>query len=165
MKGAPAKPISGVVAQLSRDPSDASVIGTGASATSAGSIAVRRATSAARPHRVREDGAAARLDLDLHTGETQRHDDVAEEDGGVDVVAADGLQGDLGGQLGVETGIQHPRSDAQFAVLGQRPARLTHEPDRGAVGSVAAEGAQQRGVGKVHASILPRTPAFGRTPA
>ena len=115
------------------------------------------------PHGVREDGATARFDLDLHTGEAQGYDDVAEEDRGVDVVAPDGLQGDLRGEFGVEAGIQHPCSHAQCPIFGQGATRLTHEPDRGAVGAVAAEGAQERGVGKVHASILPLPAGCGLT--
>ena len=111
-----------------------------------------------RAHRVREHRAATGLDLDLDTGEAQRDDDVAEEHGRVDPVTPHRLQGDLGGEIGGEAGVEHPGPDAQVAVLGKRPAGLPHEPHRGVRGTVAGEGAQERGVGEGHASILPSDP-------
>jgi hypothetical protein len=108
-----------------------------------------------RAHRIREHRAASGLDLDVDAGEAQRDDDVAEEHRGVDAMTTDRLQGDLGGQIGGEAGVQHPGADPQLAVLGQRPAGLTHEPHRGVFGADAGEGAQERSVGEGHASILP----------
>jgi hypothetical protein len=84
-----------------------------------------------------EDGPPARLDLDVDADELQRHDDVAEEDAGVDLVATHGLQRDLGGHRRVEARIEHAGADAQLAVLRQRAARLAHEPHRRGVAALA----------------------------
>lgn len=120
-----------------------------------------------RAHRVREHRAATGLDLHLDAGQAQRDDDVAEEHGRVDPVAAHRLQGDLGCEGGGEAGVEHPRPDTQVAVLGKRPAGLSHEPHRGVGWAVAGEGAQERSVGEGHESILPSAPygaaEFGRS--
>jgi hypothetical protein len=91
--------------------------------------------------------------LDLHTESHRRHrhHDVAEEDGGVDAVAAHGLQGELGRQVGLADGVE----DAAFApgdpVFGQGAARLAHEPDRDPVHRLAPAGSHERRVGDWHA--------------
>ena len=87
--------------------------------------------------------------------EPQRHHDVAEEDGRVDAVAADGLQRDLARELGLQARVEHVAAGAvgalpQLAVLGQRAACLAHEPDGGALGGLTGERAQQI----THAAIL-----------
>ena len=70
--------------------------------------------------------------------------DVGVEDRGVDVVAADGLEGDLGGEIGVGDGVEDGAGAADGAVLGEGTARLTHEPDRDPVVGKAAAGADER---------------------
>ena len=96
---------------------------------------------------LREDGPATRLDLDVDADELQRHDDVAEEDARVDPVPTHRLQRDLARHRRVETRVEHARADPQLAVLGQRPARLPHEPHRRRVGALTAVGADETGVG------------------
>jgi len=82
------------------------------------------------PDRGRDHRPDSRDDLHVHPGESQRYDDVAEQHRGVDVVPADGLQGELGGQLGQQAGVEHRHPAARGAVLGKRTAGLPHEPDR-----------------------------------
>ena len=82
----------------------------------------------------------------------QRHDDVGEEDRRVDVVAADRLQGDLAGHLGLETGRQHAVPFAQRPVFGQRTAGLPHEPHGHSARFAAGNGGQIGRLGKVATS-------------
>ena len=90
-----------------------------------------------------EDRAAARLDLDVDAHELERHDDVAEEDAGVDPVAAHRLQGDLTRHRRVQARVEHARADAQVAVLGQRTPCLPHEPHGRRVGPLSSIGAHE----------------------
>lgn len=78
--------------------------------------------------RLREDRPSAGRDFDLDAGESQRHDDVAEEDRRVDAVAPDRLQGDLARELGRQARLEHRARLAQRAVLREeRPAcRMNH---------------------------------------
>ena len=96
--------------------------------------------------RLVQHGADAGDDVHADAGQLERDDDVGEEDGGVDVVAADRLQGDLGGQLGAQARVQHRDALADLEVFGQRAAGLAHEPDRTAGGLAAAVGGDQRGI-------------------
>lgn len=66
-----------------------------------------------------DDGADARLDVEVDADGLERDHDVAEVDGGVDVVAADGLHRDLGDQLGAHARVEHRDALADLAVLGQ----------------------------------------------
>ncbi len=75
-------------------------------------------------------GTDARCDGEPETDGVGRHDDVGVEDRSVDVVATDRLQRDLGGEIGVGNGVEDRSGAANGAVLGQRAARLAHEPDR-----------------------------------
>ncbi|MDF2573538.1 MAG: hypothetical protein K0S05_450 [Agromyces sp.] len=95
-----------------------------------------------------EDGTATGLDLDVDADELQRHHDVAEEDAGIDRVAAHRLQRDLARHRGVEAGVEHPRADAEVAVLGQRPARLAHEPHGSRVAPLSSVGADETRVAR-----------------
>src|SRR3954451_303693 len=83
-----------------------------------------------RAHGVGDDRAYAGLDVQVDPGHHQRKDDVGEQDGRIDTVPADRLQGDLGDQVGVLAGGEHPGAGPQRPVLGQGPAGLAHEPDR-----------------------------------
>ena len=77
------------------------------------------------------------------------HDDVAEEDGGVDVVAAHRLEGDLRGRGGIVDGVEDAALAAQRPVLGQRAAGLAHEPHGHPGGGQATGGAEEGGVGEL----------------
>ena len=81
-------------------------------------------------HRLGHDRADAGLDVEVDAGGGKRHHDVGEEDRRVDPVPADRLQGDLADQRRVAAGVEHRRLGPDRAVLGQRPAGLTHEPHR-----------------------------------
>ena len=96
--------------------------------------------------RLVQHGTDAGDDVHADSGQLERDDDVREEDGGVDVVAADRLQGDLRGELGAQAGIQHGDALAHLEVFGQRTAGLAHEPDRTAGGLAAAVGRDQGGI-------------------
>ena len=148
MKGAPAKPISGTSPSASTSSETASTdrlnrlwikgfhgvdIGGGAD-------------------RVRDHRSDVGHDVQVDAGRAQRHDDVGEEDRRVDVVAADRLQGDLAGQLGLEAGRQHAVPFAQRPVFGQRAAGLAHEPHRRAARFAAGDRGQIGRLGKVATS-------------
>jgi hypothetical protein len=92
-------------------------------------------------------------DVQADARSPQRHDDVGEQDGGVDAVPAHRLQGDLGDQLGVEAGLHHRVLGAQLPVLGQRSARLPHEPHRNPARLTAADGGQVRGLRQVTTGV------------
>ena len=98
-----------------------------------------------RAHRLVEDGAHARLDSHAQSGQPQRHHDVGEEDGGVHSVPAHGLKRELGGEVGIEAGVEHARAGVRpgSPVLRQAPARLAHEPHGGARGPRARECLEQ----------------------
>ena len=100
-----------------------------------------------RAHRGRDDAARAGHDVDVDPDEPQRHDDVGEEDGGVDPVAAHRLQRDLGDEVRVEAGVEHRHAGARRAVLGERAAGLAHEPHRKAVRAGPGIGGHQCGPG------------------
>ena len=54
------------------------------------------------------------------------------------------LQGDLAGELGVQARVEHRGADAEGSVLGKAATGLAHEPDRGALGTLTAQGCDQR---------------------
>ena len=128
MNGAPAKPISGVGAELGDQLAAPPSAGTSSRSGSSGGSA---STSATDRIGCGDDRPDAGLDLDVDPGHDQRQHDVGEEDRGVHPVPADRLQGDLGDQVRVLAGLEHRRPGAQRPVLRQRPAGLAHEPDRG----------------------------------
>ena len=81
-----------------------------------------------RAHWVGKHWAHTRFDLDVHSGDLQRHNNVGEEDSRVYAVPTHRLQGDLGGEIGHEAGVEHRDSFARFPVLRKRPASLPHKP-------------------------------------
>ncbi len=87
-----------------------------------------------------------RFDRDAEPDGRGRHDDVGVQDGGVDAVAPDGLEGDLHRPIGVGDGIEDRSGAAHLVVLGQRAAGLSHEPDGGGVDGLASAGAEEAGV-------------------
>ena len=76
-----------------------------------------------------------------------RRDDVGEEHGGVDVVAAHRLERHLGAQLRRLGDLEERVPLAKRAVLGERPARLAHEPHRRALDLLAPQRADEERVG------------------
>ena len=56
------------------------------------------------------------------------HHDVGEQDGGIDAVAPDRLEGELGRERRIGDGREDGAFPAGGAVLGQRPPGLAHEP-------------------------------------
>ena len=74
-------------------------------------------------------------------------DDVGVEDGGIDAVAAHGLERDLRAQIRIGDGVVDAALAADGAVFGQRTSRLTHEPDGGDLVGFAAAGGEEGGVG------------------
>ena len=93
--------------------------------------------------RLGDHRAAARLHLDAEADGVQGHDDVGEQDGGVDAVAPHRLQGQLGGQGGVGDGRQDGALAARRPVLGQGPPGLAHEPHRRAGHRLPQAGAHE----------------------
>lgn len=70
-------------------------------------------------------------------------EDVGEEDGGIERVAAQRLQGDFTGQLGVAAqGHEIPRLGASRLVFRQITASLAHHPYRGHIHVLTQQGAQ-----------------------
>jgi len=75
------------------------------------------------------------LDLDAHAEDGEH--DVREHHGCVDVVSADRLQRHLGAELRLRDDVEEPVVLPKLAVLGERAARLAHEPDRRALDRLA----------------------------
>ena len=66
-----------------------------------------------------DDGTASRHQIDTESDRVIRHDDVTEEDGGVNAVAAHGLHGDLTCDGRVSDGVQNRSGTTEFSVLGE----------------------------------------------
>ena len=83
-----------------------------------------------RAHRVRHDDALAAGHLDVDAHGLGDDEDVREEDGGVNVVAAHGLHGTLGDVRRAPQQLEEAfaRTPLVLVVLGQMAARLTEEP-------------------------------------
>ena len=90
-----------------------------------------------------DDGADAldELDVDTHA-ENGRHD-VGEHHRRIHVVTANRLQRHLGAQLRRAGDVEERMPLADRAVLRQRPPRLAHEPDGGALDRLAPRGAHE----------------------
>ena len=131
VNGAPANPISGVAAELA----DQAAHGLGDERDVLGGQVGDRLDVGERAHRAGDDRADAGLDVEVDADGLERQHDVGEEDGRVDAVAAHRLQGDLDDQLGVHAGLEHADALAELEVLGQRAARLAHEPHRACAGT------------------------------
>ena len=101
--------------------------------------------------------STSRHDLDAETDGVVRHDDVAEEDRGVDAVATDGLHRDLTGDRGVGDGVEDRAGSAQFSVLGERPSGLAHEPHRYVRDALAATGPKENWLAHFTPSYPPQS--------
>ena len=107
------------------------------------------------PHRLLHHRPAPRHDIDLDARGLERDNNIGEQDGGVNVVAAHRLQGNFCQQFRHEAGIEHANPLAGGAVLRQRAAGLAHEPDWGAGGGAAEGGVDKRGtIESRHAPIM-----------
>ena len=66
----------------------------------------------------REDRADSGLDVDADTHRAQRHDDVGEQDRGVDAISAHRLKGQLDDRLCSAAGLEHRHAVADLPVFG-----------------------------------------------
>ena len=109
------------------------------------------------PDRMVHHRADARPNVDPNSDRAQRDDDVAEEDRRVHVVPADRLQGDFGDEVGIGEGVQHLLVGPQRPVLGQRPARHAHVPDRCIRHLLPPTGKKERGFfrSRCHSRMIP----------
>ena len=108
-----------------------------------------------RRDRVLDHGADPLADLHVEPHAEHRQHDVREDHRGVDAVAANGLQRHLCAELGVADEVEERPAGAERAVLGQRPARLTHEPDGRALDRFAPRGADEE---RIHATYTSGRP-------
>jgi hypothetical protein len=101
----------------------------------------------ARPHRPLDHGPDVldQLDVDAHAEE--REHDVREHHGRVDVVPAHRLQRHLGAELRLVADLEQRVRLADLAVLGERAARLPHEPHRRPLGRLETGGTDEEGIG------------------
>lgn len=127
MKGAPHEADERGVAQLDGEHPD----GLGDVVDVLGGQVAQPGQVGAGADRVRDDRADAGLDVEVDADGLEGDDDVAEVDGGVDLVAADRLERDLGDQLGPHARLEHGDALAHLQVLGERTPCLPHEPDGG----------------------------------
>jgi len=95
-------------------------------------------------HRASHDRAGPGDHVDAEPDRVQRDDDVGEDDGGVDAVAADRLERRLAGERRIGDGLKDRAAASERPVLGERPARLAHEPHGHATDRRAATGAKER---------------------
>ena len=103
------------------------------------------------------DRTDPRLDIDAETDGVDGYDDVGVQDGGVDAVAADRLEGDFRGQIGKLDGVEDAAFASDGPILGQRSSGLAHEPHgdmaRGLTPACSQERTVAQGVG--HPSNVP----------
>ena len=109
VNGAPAKPISGVAPSSATSAVIAAVVNGDVLGRQVGD----RRDVVEGAHRLGDDRADAGLDVEVDADGLERQHDVGEEDRRVDAVPADGLEGDLGDQVGVHAGLQHPDALAE----------------------------------------------------
>ena len=143
MNGAPAKPISGVLPSSRHGQADGFADGL---QRLPGQLRQRGDIGGGADGLV-QDRSHAGNDVHADAGQLQRNDNVGEEDGRINVMAAHRLQRDLGGQFRAQAGVQHGHAFAHLQVFGQGAAGLPHEPDGTAARLAAAVGGDQRRVG------------------
>ena len=101
------------------------------------------------------DRPGARGDVDAEADGVGRHDDVAEQDGGVDPVAAHRLERDLGGEVRPLDRVEDAALAAQRPVLRQAAPGLAHEPHRRVRRRPPARRIEERHAGRTHRGTLP----------
>ncbi len=161
MNGAPAKPIRGTSSSATSRRTVSITYGV----SSSGWSGRRRSRSAGEPNGSATTGPTPGDDLETDADGRDGHDDVGEEDRGVDAVTPHRLQRDLGGELGIADRLEDAGRPAQPSVLGQRPARLAHEPHRHLLDGLAPAGPQEGRVGERHGTTLQREGAEDGAPA
>lgn len=70
-------------------------------------------------------------------------EDIAEDDSAIEVEAADGLEGDLCGEVGGLDELDESVFFLEGPVFGEGAAGLAHEPDGGAVDGLGVQGAEE----------------------
>ena len=93
--------------------------------------------------------AGAGCDIDSEAHGVRRHDDVAVQNGGVDSVAANRLQRDLGGQVRLFDRLKNAAVATDGLVFGETATGLAHEPHRSVVRCRPARRGQKSGVSGV----------------
>ena len=94
-------------------------------------------------NRLFDRGPLAAHEVELEAHGLERQQQVGEENGSVDVNAADRLQRDLGGEIRRPAQLQKCVGLAQRAVFGHVAAGLPHEPHRRAIDGFAPARAQE----------------------
>ncbi len=87
--------------------------------------------------------ALALAEGDAEAHRLGHHQDVGEDDRGVELEALERLERDLGGQLGGVADVPEAVLGAHLAVAGQVAAGLAHQPDGGAVDGAAFESGEE----------------------
>ena len=160
MNGAPANPMSGVAPSACGDAADR----LGDVRDLVRGQLGQPVQVGAGPDRLRDDRAGARDDVDVDPDRGERDHDVAEEDRGVDAVAADRLERDLGDEVRGPARLEHRGALADLAVLRERAAGLAHEPHRASARPVAGGPPGPGGCRRGLASAAALTLGHGRTP-
>ena len=81
--------------------------------------------------------------LEFHAHAADRQHDVGEHHRGIHPQPPHRLERDLGAELGLGDDLRQRPPLAQLAVLGQRTARLAHEPDGSDIDRLAARGVEK----------------------
>ena len=93
--------------------------------------------------RLEDDGADALADLEREAQALERQRDVGEQDRRVDPQPLDRLERHLGAEIGDAGDLQEAVPLPHRAVLGERAARLAHEPHRRPVDGLGPAGLQE----------------------
>jgi len=94
-------------------------------------------------YRLGEIGAGV-TELELQAHGFGRDENVGENDNGINAEAAEGLEGDLGGEVGSFADFEKRMIGANGAVFGKVAASLAHHPDRNMREGFAAAGAEKQ---------------------
>ena len=148
MNGAPAKPISGTLQLAAQQADRLEHVGE----LLARLEASQRGDVGRRRDRRLDHRALALVEVEGNPERRERHQQVGEEDGGVEGEGADRLQRDLDGQLWRPAHLEHRVLLAQRPVLGHVPPGLPHEPDGRAVHRLTPTGPDKP---IVHGHMLP----------
>ena len=136
VNGPPAKPTTAVLPSSSRRTS--LIASNSSGVASRGSTMRSAATSASVRTGCMDDRADPGVDGEGDAHADQRQHDVGVHHGGIDAELLDRHQGHPGAELGGARDGEDVVGLAERSVAGEAAPRLTHEPDRGAVGGLAA---------------------------